>query len=59
MIDNKVNSYTHLYSIIKNFYEDEYKIGYQNTLYIYEKDAKSLSSEEILMKYIEKIAQRM
>ncbi|WP_239748894.1 MULTISPECIES: sigma factor-like helix-turn-helix DNA-binding protein [unclassified Mammaliicoccus] len=54
MIDNKVNSYTHLYSIIKNFYEDEYKIGYQNTLYIYEKDAKSLSSEEILMKYIEK-----
>lgn len=52
MKTNDVYSFTHLYSIIKNFYEDEYKIGFQNTLYIYIKDAISYSSEEILLKYI-------
>lgn len=51
---NSVFSYTHLYSIIKHFFSENFSIGFQNTLYIYKKDTINFNSEEILMHYLEK-----
>ncbi len=50
---NKVYSYSHLYSIIKNFYSEDFKVGHQNTLYIYPKESDNLTAEDILTKYLE------
>ncbi|PTI73321.1 hypothetical protein BU064_13900, partial [Staphylococcus succinus] len=50
---NKVYSYSHLYSIIKNFYSEDFKVGHQNTLYIYPKETNNLTAEDILIKYLE------
>lgn len=54
MSENRVYSYSHLYSIIKNFYADDYKVGYQNTLYIFPKKSNKLSAEAILNSYLMK-----
>lgn len=49
---NKVYSYSHLYSIIKNFFSEDFKVGHQNTLYIYPKESNNLTAEDILTKYL-------
>lgn len=53
MKNNEILSYSHLYSIIKNFFNDDYNIGYQNTLYIYQKDNKGKSAEDIILEFFE------
>lgn len=52
MQENNIYSYSHLYSIIKNFYSEDFKVGYQNTLYIYSKDSDKLTAEDILNDYL-------
>lgn len=52
MQDNNVYSYSHLYSIIKNFYSEDFKVGHQNTLYVYAKDSNNLTAEDILNDYL-------
>ncbi|MBF7019886.1 hypothetical protein ISO99_08190 [Staphylococcus sp. 18_1_E_LY] len=52
MQENNVYSYSHLYSIIKNFYSEDFKVGHQNTLYIYPKDSNNLTAEDILSSYL-------
>lgn len=42
---NEIISFKHLYSIIKYFFQDEYNVGYQNTLYIYKQNLKGKSAE--------------
>ena len=52
MKKNKIYSYSHLYSVIKNFYSDDFNIGHQNTLYIYPKESNKLTASEILTRYL-------
>ncbi|MDH9619430.1 hypothetical protein PZM43_10665, partial [Staphylococcus epidermidis] len=42
MQENNIYSYSHLYSIIKTFYSEDFKVGHQNTLYIYSKDSNKI-----------------
>lgn len=53
MQENNIYSYSHLYSIIKNFYSEDFKVGHQNTLYIYPKESNNLTVEDILTKYLD------
>ena len=53
MQENNIYSYSHLYSIIKNFYSEDFKVGHQNTLYIYPKESNNLTAEDILTKYLD------
>ena len=55
MQENNIYSYSHLYSIIKTFYSEDFKVGHQNTLYIYSKDSNKLTAEDILYVYLRKI----
>ena len=52
MQENNIYSYSHLYSIIKTFYSEDFKVGHQNTLYIYSKDSNKLTAEDILYVYL-------
>jgi len=52
MKENKIYSYSHLYSLIKNFYSEDFNVGHQNTLYIYPKESNKLTAEDILTSYL-------
>ena len=52
MEENKIYSYSHLYSLTKNFYAEDFNVGHQNTLYIYQKESKQLTAEDILTSYL-------
>lgn len=52
MEKNKIYSYSHLYSVIKNFYSDDFNVGHQNTLYIYPKESNKLTASDILLSYL-------
>ncbi|OFS62295.1 sigma factor-like helix-turn-helix DNA-binding protein [Nosocomiicoccus sp. HMSC09A07] len=49
MLKNNVFSHVHLYSLIKEFFSDDFKVGHQNTLYIYDKETDDFSAEELLL----------
>jgi hypothetical protein len=55
MKENHVFSYSHLYSIIKNYLQEDFNIGFQNTLYIYPEKTEKLKAEHILIDYLRKV----
>lgn len=54
MVKNNVLSHVHLYSLIKEFFSDDFKVGYQNTLYIYDKETDDFSADELLLDLLKK-----
>lgn len=54
MVKNNVFSHVHLYSLIKVFFSEEFKVGHQNTLYIYDKETDDFSAEELLLDLLKK-----
>lgn len=52
MTKNNIISYTHLYSLIKVFFSEEYNVGYLNTLRIYPLKMKIISPEKTLVTYL-------
>ena len=53
MKNNEISSHYLLYSLIKHYFSDDFDIGFHNTMYIYKLNERNISSEDIIMDYLQ------